>query len=113
MLTVMSKYLIYIGIALLVTLGIAWSGFYLKGILADRTRLEQEVQSLKASNGSLLRSIAKDREALLVAEKSAQEARSVATGAIAKLKEAKNDKDSADWLSKPLPDGVLRALRPD
>lgn len=107
----LTKYLIYIGIIVLIALGLAGSGFYLNSVFADRARLKQEVVSLNASNEALARSIAKDREALLQAEKSAQEARSVATVALQRLKEAKNDKASADWLSKPLPDGVRNALR--
>ena len=107
----LAKYLIYIAIGLAVLLGIAGSGFYVKSVLAEKARLQAEVRTLEASNSSLLRSIAKDREALLQAEKSAQDARSVATGAIQRLKEAKNDKASSDWLSKPLPDGVRNALR--
>lgn len=113
MFTVMSKYLIYIGIALVVALGVAGSGFYLKSILADRARLEREVSLLKASEQALERVILKDRAALLEAEKAAQSARTQAARALNRIKDAKNDKASADWLNQPLPDGVLRALRTD
>lgn len=109
----LAKYMIYIVIAVVVVLGLTGSGFYLKSVFADRARLEQKVIVLEASNTALARSIQKDRDAVLLAEKSAQAARTQATAAYRKIKEAKNDKASADWLSKPLPDGVLRALRTD
>lgn len=99
-------------LAVLAVVALIGAGVYVRGLVADRAELEQQVEDYKTAVLHLSQQIERERAATEQAQEAARVARVEAGDARKGIENARRTDPAAEaWATQPLPAGIADSLR--